>query len=996
MFRGWVPGRVIVLARCFFSLLAFCVLPQSPLNAAFAVSGTRTEQYASRIWRVQDGLPDNRIQALAQTSDGYLWIGTSGGLARFDGFRFVVYGRFNAPSMTDDNIVSLAVAADASLWAATEGGGLLHLQHGVFRTFGPEQGLSNEFVNAVLIDRQQRVWAATQRGLFVSGNGRFTRVDQPLHLRNISFSALALGFGNAILAAAPAGLFVFDQGELRPYSATADFGEVYRVRQTTTGTIWLGTSRGLKRLADSATSGFGAADTHPKPLIDAIWEDQAGSVWLGSRGDGLFKISGTHEISLRSDTTFPDNSVSAILEDYEHNMWIGTADGLVRLTKPDAQIVDNREGLSEDNVATVYRDHAGTIWITTITGKIFRCLHGRIQPFTLPSPVKNLQVIGAFQDRSGAFWFGTVNAGAVRIASGRATRFSMAEGLRNNGIQAFFEDQQGILWIGTSSGLSRWDGHGITNYYLESGLSYGWVRVIAADQNGDLLVGTDRGLNRFHAGHFVADPSFRELQHDRIWSIASDPQGTLWIGTRGAGLVRIQNGAASRITTRDGLPGNSIFQLIVNRNRLWMSGPSGISSASLSDLNAVASHFSASLSALLYSAGDGVEPAQMNGLFQPSTCIGANGELWFPSVKGAVHLDPSRLPNGFSFPVHLESILVDDRPVPVTPELRIGSGRRRLDLEFTAVSLRSPENLNFRYRLGSFDERWTTASRRHGVSYDNLPPGQYRFEAVASSPDRSSQTALTITVEPHFYQTPWAYLIAFALFIASIAGVLFLRERQARLRYHLRLEERSRIAREMHDTVIQGCLGVSTLVEAAVGCAATDHEQLLECLDNARVHLRLTVDEARQALSDLRQDSPGSLADALSASAYALGAEKHVATLVEVEGDPVALRGAIVRNLVLVAREAIRNAISHAAPTALTVRISFHAPEIEIAIEDDGCGFAAASDTLSKSGHFGILGMRERMEQMGGELEIESIQGYGTRVVCRLPLSVRTLQGKHV
>jgi ligand-binding sensor domain-containing protein len=206
---------------------------------------------------------------------------------------------------------------------------------------------------------------------------------------------------------------------------------------------------------------------------------------------------------------------------------VGTADGLVRLNTPDVGLLNSRDGLSDDNVSTVYCGPRGNVWLTTVTGGVYRYAGGRINAVELPPPANNLRIRGAFEDRSGALWFGTDNQGVARVVNGGASRFTMTEGLRNNGIEGFFEDRNHDLWIGTTSGISRWDGSHFTNYYLEDGLSYGWVRAFAEDRNGDMLVGTDRGISRFHNGKFAPDAALAQLSQDRVWSIFPDPTGTL-------------------------------------------------------------------------------------------------------------------------------------------------------------------------------------------------------------------------------------------------------------------------------------------------------------------------------------------------------------------------------------------------------------------------------------------------------------------------------------
>jgi signal transduction histidine kinase len=510
-----------------------------------------------------------------------------------------------------------------------------------------------------------------------------------------------------------------------------------------------------------------------------------------------------------------------------------------------------------------------------------------------------------------------------------------------------------------------------------------------------MLVGTDRGISRFHGGRFVQDPAFAQLSRDRIWSIYADLRDTLWIATRGAGLVRVRDGKVQRITTQEGLLSNSIFQIIGDGGgRLWMSGPLGLSSASFADLNAVADGALPSLAVLSYGTGDGLESAQINGGVQPAGCLAADGELWFPSVRGAVHFKPEHARIDYHPPVRIETVLVDGQMVPAAREVVISPGQRRVDIEFTACTLRAPERVAFRYKLDGVDGRWMPVTNHRSANYDNLTPGKYRFQVIArdgSLEGGVSEAGFLLVVLPHYYQTAWFYFAVFAAVGIGVAGVLRFQERQARERYNLRLAERTRIAREMHDTVVQGCVGVSTLIEAALGSARSDPDLMLECLDNARVHLRLTLDEARQALSDLRHDTfECGLSGALSELARAVSGEKGIPVTLEVTGSPAELPDSANRTLLLVAREAIRNAVAHASPTVVAVRLVFGASAIRLDLQDDGRGFEPAPGRLAADGHFGILGMRERMEQIGGSLEVTSSPGAGTTVTARLPLGHAT------
>jgi signal transduction histidine kinase len=338
----------------------------------------------------------------------------------------------------------------------------------------------------------------------------------------------------------------------------------------------------------------------------------------------------------------------------------------------------------------------------------------------------------------------------------------------------------------------------------------------------------------------------------------------------------------------------------------------------------------------------------------------------------------------------VETVSVDGKSVPATGEVTVGPGRHRVEIEFTACSLRAPERVFFRYKLEGYDPQWNDATSHRAASYDNLPPGQYRFRVVSrdgSTDAGSSEARVPIVVQPAFYQTSLFYGLAVLLAGAAVAGIFLYQERQARQRYSLRLAERTRIAREMHDTVVQGCVGVSTLIEAAVGSARSDQDLMLECLDNARIHLRLTLDEARQVLTDLRHDSfERGLPGALSELANTVSGEKGPSVRLEVAGPETRFAESTNRTLLLVTREAIRNALMHAGPATVTVRLLFAPAVVSLEVQDDGCGFESASAGLAANGHFGILGMRERMEQIGGSLEVTSVPGEGTTVVARLPL----------
>jgi signal transduction histidine kinase/ligand-binding sensor domain-containing protein len=962
--------------------LAQSAKPQSAKPQAQAASA----QYSRRVWRSEDGLPQNKVQVISQTAEGYLWIGTSGGLVRFDGVRFVVFDRSNTPALHEDSILALCPARDGSLWIGTEGGGIARMKDGVFSEFGVEDGLTNGFVRAITEDRQARFWAETDRGFFRFERGRFTPLAAPPDTRiRIAYQDRA---GNVWFGTSR-GLFVLrDDRMVRARPEDAALGSIAAIREEAGGAMWLVASDlGLERVVN------GKAERNPKwgaIVTRAFCLDHTGDLWAGTIGKGLLRIApGGVTTTYRASDILPDNTVLAVFEDREQNLWVGTQDGLLRLTRSTVRTITRANGLADDNVATVYEDPHGTLWLGTFTNQLYRLDGERAVPFRPPGAAANFSARSIYVDREGVEWIGSPNAGVLRIADGNVRVFTAPAEMRSRDIRQVLEDRAGLIWIATGSGLSRWDGHAVKTFYLEDGLAYVSLRALAEDSNGDLLVGTDGGLNRVRDGKFVRDPVFTQLGRERIWTILPDNHGSLWLGTQGNGLIRIRNGKITRYTTRDGLLSNSIYQILADeRDRFWMSSSAGIFSADRKELDAVAEGRAGPIAVVPYGTDDGLLSSQMNGGWQTAGCRTRSGEFWFPSVKGAVRIDPRQLRRMPSAPVLIESILADDRPVPISGAVTIPPGRGKLEIDYTAPNLLSPDRETFKYMLEGFDDTWTPSPKRRAAYYTNLPPGKYRFRVEArdgAQPDHVSEADLQILWQPHFYESRWFYAACVVAIGLLVWGVFLFYARQTKARYALVLNERTRLAREMHDTVIQGCVGVSTLLEAARSMPPSASGKVREMVERAASQIRQTVNEAREAVWDLRHSSiDHGLSDTLRDFARQITANDGIQVRAEVEGTPAPLDENANRNLLLVAREAIRNAVLHAQAKQIHVALCYEPAEVRLEVVDDGRGFTP--EPAREDVHYGIVGMRERVEQSGGTFQLVSSPGQGTRVIARVPI----------
>ncbi|HEY8459576.1 MAG TPA: ATP-binding protein, partial [Blastocatellia bacterium] len=442
----------------------------------------------------------------------------------------------------------------------------------------------------------------------------------------------------------------------------------------------------------------------------------------------------------------------------------------------------------------------------------------------------------------------------------------------------------------------------------------------------------------------------------------------------------------------EGLPSNKIHFIAEDaRGNLWMSGPGGVASVSRRDLEKLSSHSqpaSGQLAARVYSIADGLSTNQMNGGVQPAGAVTPDGELWFPSAKGAVRIEQNEPDRKSAPPVLIEQVLADDRSAPFSNNLILAPGQGKLEIHYTAIRLRSPDRIRFKYRMEGFDKDWTDAGQRRVAYYTNLPSGNYRFRVMAyeiGDPRAATEQALSIEWRPHFYQRAWFLAFCVLLGLALAWGWYRLHVRNLRQRFAAVLEERNRLAREMHDTLIQGCVGVSALLEAASSAREVSPSISDELLDRARNEVRTTVDEARLAVWNLRQNSGEGLAPAISQLTRRLSLETGIPISFVSSGAPLDLGAESERSLLMIIREALQNALRHAAPDHVSVTLSSDRHGFQLKVEDDGRGFDLSILNSSNGQHYGLIGMRERAEKLGGRLSLTSAPGKGTRVHLSVP-----------
>lgn len=951
---------------------------------------TLPDGYTRRVWQTQDGLPENMSQSFAQTPDGYLWIGTSGGLVRFDGVRFVTFDRGNTPQMTENSIFCLTTSRDGTLWAGMEGGGLLRYRGGAFRQYSDADGLTNGFVRAIYEDREDTLWVGTDDGLFRLSGERFTRTDGngnipalAVHdIREDQMGHLWVG-GSRLLMIRGSDCKEF---VLEGYPSAT---RVKSILETSDGTIWVGTVSGLQHLHGPVERGQFEKVPEISSTVRALHEDRGGTLWIGSIGSGLVRFHDGSFSRIVTPDNLPGGTVLAIFEDNEQNIWVGMQTGLLRLSRAAMSTFPLPEAPNAD-FGTVYSDRDGSLWVAST--HLFRINAKRTDSEMIPSPEPGIRVRNVLRDRSGALWIGTDGHGAFRMKGSEKDHYTTHNGLTNDFIRAFLESRDGSIWIATDEGINRWRDGALTNYRMTDGLCYFSLRALLEDRKGGIWIGTDRGVSHWVDGGFVQDAIVKRLAEEKVWAIHEDSEGGLWFGTRGGGLFRWRDGALTSYGSEQGLASNSIYHILEDSHGVfWMSGPKGISSVLRRDLDKIAKQPDARPAVTLYGLSDGIEATQMHGGTQPAGVLTSSGELWFPSNRGPVRVLPGLAHPGDLPHVVIEEVLVDGREMPVSGLLVVPPGEGRLQIAYSAIRLRSQERIRFRYMLEGFDREWVEAMNRRVAYYTNLPAREYRFRVQAfemSMPENVAEASLGFYWRAHIYRTGWFLAACALLLIGAIFLVYRIRLRQVHARFEAVLEERNRIAREMHDTVIQGCASASALLEAVVSIEQDSNGPRKDLLDSARTQIRATVDEARQAVWNLRQKESASpeITQLLGSMAQQVSHVSRVPVRFETSGKTLPLDRTVEYVVLMVAREAVSNAVHHAHPEEVRINVSFDKNKMHLQVIDNGRGFVLEEALTSPSSHFGLIGMRERIEHLGGRFKIESAPGRGTRLFVDVPV----------
>ena len=598
---GSVALILLSLSRGAISAVRGVTPPAEPASSSLA-------NYAARVWQTKDGLPQQTVQAVAQTPDGFLWIGTTGGLLRFDGSRFVLFDRNTTPAFQENSVFSLMTARDGTLWIGSEGGGLLHLENGAFHRFSVAEGLADGFVRTIVEDRGGTIWIGTDNGLFklpAHGAGRAMRMDGVGAIPLLTVHSITQAADGAIWVGGSQ-LLELRNGATTNWPLAGEYSEttVKSILQTQDGTLWVGTVSGLQRLPRGGTKFERFAGI--QGTVRVLRETSDGTLWIGTIGQGVFTLRGGHLESIERSQSgvlnLPSKTVLSLFEDSEHNLWLGTQAGVARFSRSSVKLVP-LPNASDSDFGTISLDSDGTLWAAS-TG-LSHLVNGVPTPKVFPE-LNGARVRNVFRASDGALWIGTDGRGLFRLGKGPAVHYTMADGLVNDFVRGILETRSGDLWIATDGGVSRLS-HGVfSSYKVKEGLVYSSVRSMLQDRSGDVWFGTDRGLSHFAGGRFVRDAVTAALASEKVWALHQSESGALWFGTPDNGLFRYAAGDAklTHYSTEQGLASDSIYSILEDsKQRFWMSGAGGVAVVSVAGLEDLASNPPSEPVAAIYRRG---------------------------------------------------------------------------------------------------------------------------------------------------------------------------------------------------------------------------------------------------------------------------------------------------------------------------------------------------------------------------------------------------------
>lgn len=1001
-----------------FLLVGFLVCFFLPFRAA--------GQYRIDTWTTENGLPQNSINGIVQTRDGYIWFGTNDGLVRFDGVRFKVFNKANS------------------------------------------EGISNNRISGVMEDRSGRLWVGADDGsLFFYENGKFTVVVKPNDSKfNRRGRLVNDGFGSiAFYVYSERKTYHYRDGGLAPFQIAAAPPEKVILYRDHEGGFWFVESSTFFRVKDNQQQAFETNDNNlsadvfqdhfgnfwlavasdkkeiyrirnnqlqkieiPTTRTFRITEDKTGNLWIGTFDRGFLRLAAdkVNSNDIRAEdfehytveNGILSDKAGVVFADREGGVWIGTEKGLHRFSPQTVQMFSKKDGLAEDNIYPILEDRAGTIWLGAWTKSLIKYRNGVFTTFLDRPEITYYSSL--FEDTDGKFWFGN-DSSIFNLENGKPVKVNDKTGFQAAIFYAISQDKDGNMWFGTNKGLSRYADGTATVFTTKEGLPDDFVSAILQTREGKIWVGTRGGVAvaQLESKGAVEWKSLTEkdgLASNFTRSLYEDSDGAIWIGSYDGGLSRYKDGKFTRYGTKDGLHSSGVFCILEDsRGWFWMNSNQGIYRVRKQELNDFADGKTKFLTSIAYGKQDGLLNIEGNGGRQPAGIKARDGKLWFPMAQGVAVVDPETvIPNPLPPPVLIEEVsiernLVDNETFQsaigsVNSTITLNPGQNNLEIRYTGLSFINSEQVKFRYRLEGLEENWTEAGTRRTAYFSYLPPGEYVFKVLAANRDgvwNEQGATVKIIVTPAYYQTWWFWILsaaAVALIIRFVYGYRLAQLEKinaaktafARQLIEQQEEERKRVAGELHDGLGQSLLVIKN--RASLGKMLLDDrdesEKQLDQISTASVQ---AIEEVRQIAYNLRPYHLDRLG--LTQSIEAMIEKIEETTAIEFNLHIANLDGVFSNEqevvIYRIVQESISNIVKHSKATIASVEIQADNSEIAINIRDNGQGFAPTESKAPNKGGFGLIGLKERVIMLRGNFQIETNKGKGTSVFVKIPLPTK-------
>jgi ligand-binding sensor domain-containing protein/signal transduction histidine kinase len=978
------------------------------------------EGLSFRSWGTEAGLPQNTVNAIVQTRDGYLWIGTRDGLARFDGVRFTTFGLHEGlPSV---EVLSLYEDRRGTLWIGTSGGGLSRWAAGHIETVTfPQHLAASGTVTSLAEDAATRLWIGTRAGLTIWEHGRFTQNAELAWLANSGIRALLYDHDSGMwIATLSKGLYEFRENRLKESLAPPGNERIlaYCLLEDASSNLWASIGNGtVLHRHNGEWHRFTETDGLPFAYVTCLAQDQAGTIWAGSLDDGLYYFKEGRFFGIRKQQGLSANDIRSLCPDRDGNLWVGTrTGGLNRVSRCKLESWGAPQGLTNDYTRSVAETADGVLWVGTTGGGLYR---GDAQGFKPFAPYFS-SVESVLSTKDGSLWWGAAR-GLFHLQNGQLVgSYTNETWLGPAAVTALCEDDDGGLWAGTSEGrLVHFQNGAFTE--INRPIAQGPITGLAQEPAGPMWVGSMAGgLKRIELATGAVESVTNGLLSHAIRTLYLDPEGVLWIGAAGGGLSRYRGGRITTFTAREGLNANTVVQIVEDDyGFLWLATSRGVLRVRKNDLNEVAAgrlHF---LHPRAFGINDGMPAEECSSGFSPAGLKTQAGLVCISTVKGLVFFDPRNQVTNSSPPtVLLEEVLVNGQvlqpviepPTPQQPgstrtdsesapsagQVILPPGSRDLELHYTGISFSAPERLRFRYQLEGVDHDWIEAGERRTAYYHRVPPGKFLFRVLACNADgvwSPTGPTLAVTAEPYLWETGWFLGLAGLAMLGILAGSIRLVERR---RYRRRLalietrhaveRERLRISQDMHDdvgSILTQVSQLSDLGQSETGgpAAAKGHFQRIGSQARAAVQ---ALDEIVWATNP-KNDNLSQFVEYVCRFADEWFENSPVRCWQEVPTvlPKVPLRAEVRHNVFLAIKEAFNNVLKHSGATEVWLRLTLQDSEVCVSIEDNGRGFEPEK---TGRGTNGLENMKARLTDCGGRTELSSTPGRGTRIQFRFPL----------